>query len=268
MLVRSLPAVALQGTEWLFLAVAATLVFLGCSSSVPKAASNLEFVRLRDPSRARDVPIEVSFGRRFGLCTVAHQCPVAIVSGGYGVSYVEYSFVTKMLTELNYTVVSIQNDLATDPPLPSNRDLYRLRMPIWERSAANILFVRDVLARRHDNLDFRHLLLVGHSNGGDLSIVFANSHPELVFAIVTLDNRRVPIPLSKSLKVLSLRSSDMPPIPGIVPGAKERAEFQVKVVQLSDAKHDEMDDAGSEATKQNIVHAIKSFLLERPSAVR
>jgi pimeloyl-ACP methyl ester carboxylesterase len=187
---------------------------------------------------------------------------VAIISGGYGVGYSEYSFVANMLNDLNYTVVSIQNDLPTDPPLPSDGDLYALRMPIWTRGAENILFVRDVLERQHDNLDFTHLLLVGHSNGGDLSIVFANSHPELLSALVTLDNRRLPIPRSKLLRVLSLRSSDMPPIPGIVPTAKERAEFQIKIVQLSNAKHDQMYDGGSDATKRDIVNAVESFLLE------
>jgi hypothetical protein len=242
------------------LAAAGALAILGCSSSVARAGSS-EFVRLRDVNRARDVPIQVSFGRRLGLCTVTRRCPVAIISGGYGVGYGEYSFVANMLTELNYTVVSIQNDLPTDPPLPSDGDLYALRMPIWKRGAENILFVRDVLARHYYNLDFTHLLLVGHSNGGDLSIVFAKSHPELLSAIVTLDNRRVPIPLSRSLSVLSLRSSDMPPVPGVVPGAKERAEYPIKIVQLANAKHDEMDDAGSDATKRNIVNAVQSFVL-------
>lgn len=70
------------------------------------------------------------------------------------VGYGEYYFVANMLNELNYTVVSIQHDLPTDPPLPSDGDLYALRMPIWKRGADNILFVRDVLARRHDNLDW------------------------------------------------------------------------------------------------------------------
>jgi pimeloyl-ACP methyl ester carboxylesterase len=53
------------------------------------------------------------------------------------------------------------------------------------------------------NADYRHLTLVGHSNGGDTAMYFAQQHPDLVSKVVTLDNLRVPFVLSSKLKILS-----------------------------------------------------------------
>ena len=58
------------------------------------------------------------------------------------------------------------------------------------------------------NADYGHLTLVGHSNGGDISMYVAHQHPELVSKVVTLDNLRVPFVLSKQMKIISFRSKD------------------------------------------------------------
>jgi pimeloyl-ACP methyl ester carboxylesterase len=49
------------------------------------------------------------------------------------------------------------------------------------------------LKKLQPNADYSHLTLVGHSNGGDTAMYFANEHPELVSKVVTLDNLRVPL---------------------------------------------------------------------------
>ena len=44
---------------------------------------------------------------------------------------------------------------------------------------------------------------VGHSNGGDISMYFAQQHPEMVSQVITLDNLRVPFVLNEKAKILS-----------------------------------------------------------------
>lgn len=239
--------------------VLAVTLGMACGTTDAKSVAPT-FVVLRDADRGREVPIQITLSKRPDKCTSKHRCPVALISGGYGVPYTAYSFIANALSELDYTVVSIQHDLKSDAPLARHGDLHALRMPVWTRGADNILFVRNFLARRYQNLDFDHLTLVGHSNGGDLSLVFAQRRPDLVSAVVTLDHRRVPIPRSGASRILSVRSSDAPPIPGVVPNAEEQAAFGITIRRLPDARHNDMHDGGGETLKNNILRAIVEFL--------
>ena len=206
------------------------------------------------------MPIQVTSSMHPNRCTTKHRCPVAVISSGYGVPYTDYSFITKALSASGYTVVSIQHDLPHDAPLARDGDLYSLRMPVWIRGVENTQFVRRVLAREHPNLDFDNLLLIGHSNGGDLSLVFAQKYPALTSAVVTLDHRRVPIPLNEGKRILSVRSSDVEPVPGVVPSPEQQRSFGITIRQLADARHNEMHDGGREAVKEQILRAIAEFL--------
>jgi len=75
--------------------------------------------------------------------------------------------------------VSIQHDLETDEPMvdESRRGICRPQ-PQYDRGTANIMFAIDELRKIQPNSDYRHLTLVGHSNGGDISMYFAKHHPE------------------------------------------------------------------------------------------
>jgi pimeloyl-ACP methyl ester carboxylesterase len=240
--------------------VLAAILGIGCATPATKLEGQTSLVVLRDVARGRDVPIQVTLSKHLGRCSSKQPCPVALISGGYGVPHTGYSFMARALVDLGYTVVSIQHDLPGDAPLARQGDLYALRMPVWERGVGNILFVRNVLARRCQVLDLDHLTLVGHSNGGDLSLVFAQKYPHLVSAVVTLDHRRVPIPRSALPPVLSVRASDTPPIPGVLPSTEEQATFGITIAQLSNARHNEMHDAGGEALKDQILKATIAFL--------
>jgi pimeloyl-ACP methyl ester carboxylesterase len=240
--------------------VLAAILGIGCATPAAKLGGQTSLVVLRDVARGREVPIQVTFSKYLGRCSSKQPCPVALISGGYGVPHTGYSFMAKALVELGYTVVSIQHDLPGDAPLARQGDLYALRMPVWNRGVKNILFVRNVLARRCPVLDFDHLTIVGHSNGGDLSLVFTQKYPHLVSAVVTLDHRRVPIPRSAAPSALSVRASDTPPIPGILPSPEEQAAFGITITQLSNARHNEMHDAGGEALKDQILKATVAFL--------
>ena len=76
----------------------------------------------------------------------------------------------------------------------------------YNRGAFNILFAIEELKKHYPNADYRRLTLIGHSNGGDMSMFFAKQHPELVKKVVTLDNLRVPFVTDGKFKILSFRS--------------------------------------------------------------
>ena len=61
--------------------------------------------------------------------------------------------------------------------------------------------------------------MVGHSNGGDISMYFAKMYPDQIKKVVTLDNLRVPFLTDGKFKILSFRSKDpqFKTDPGVVP---------------------------------------------------
>src|SRR5258705_12999974 len=115
---------------------------------------------------------------------------------------------------------SIKQVLPTGPPLMTKIGLpYVGRLEVYERGEANILFVLGQLKKLQPNADYGHLTLVGHSNGGDISMFCAKHHPELVSKVITLDNLRVPFVLDRKLKILSFRSRGLnfKTDPGVLP---------------------------------------------------
>ena len=76
----------------------------------------------------------------------------------------------------------------------------------YNRGIVNIMFAIDELKKAQPHADYHHLTMVGHSNGGDISMYFAKRHPDLVKKVVTLDNLRVPFITDGKFKILSFRS--------------------------------------------------------------
>ena len=101
---------------------------------------------------------------------------------------------------------------------------------------------------------------MGHSNGGDMVILFATEHPELVDKVISLDNRRMPFPRVKSPEIMSLRSSDQPADEGVLPSMVEQQKLGIKVINLKNTKHGEIDDSGNEDQKTEINKLVFSFL--------
>jgi poly(3-hydroxybutyrate) depolymerase len=62
-------------------------------------------------------------------------------------------------------------------------------MPNWKRGSDNIHFVIEELQKQKPDLDAAHVLLTGHSNGGDMTMLFAQQYPSLVSQVISLDNR-------------------------------------------------------------------------------
>jgi hypothetical protein len=190
--------------------------------------------------------------------------PVAIVNHGNTVKFTEYSFLANLLAARGYMVVSIQHDLDTDEPMVTKVDEeYVGRRMQYNRGIANIKFVIDELKKVQPNSDYKHLTMVGHSNGGDISMYFAKRYPELIKKVVTLDNLRVPFVTDGKFKILSFRSRD--PVfkadPGVVPDEATQAKAGITVVQTG-YQHTDMSDRGPDEVKTRIGGLLEKFLDE------
>jgi len=84
-------------------------------------------------------------------------------------------------------VVSIQHELAGDPPLAQTGNLYERRKRVWDNGVKNIRFVIQRLHALRSDLDLKKVMLIGHSNGGDMIMLFATQYPHSVSALIDLD---------------------------------------------------------------------------------
>ena len=84
------------------------------------------------------------------------------------------------------------------------------RMENWHRGVVTLKFLVNELSVKHPEYDFTKLTLFGHSNGGDISALYAAIYPSDVSQLITLDHRRMLLPRNKSIRVLTLRASDYP----------------------------------------------------------
>src|SRR5215469_2032183 len=177
-----------------------------------------------DMRRQRQVAVDLAVRRDYEMKADngLWKLPIAVISNGNTVKNTEYSFLANALAARGYLVASIQQDLPSDPPLMTKIGMpYVGRRGIYMRCEANILFVLGELQKRIPHAEYDHLTMVGHSNGGDVSMYFAHQHPELVSKVITLDNLRVPFVTGDGMKILSFRSKDphFKTDPGVLPSA-------------------------------------------------
>ena len=188
--------------------------------------------------------------------------PVAILSHGNTVKFTEYSFIANVFAARGYLSISIQHDLASDAPLVTKvGELYVGRLPVYKRGVANILFAIEKLRPIEARADYEHLTMVGHSNGGDISMYFAKLQPDQVKEVITLDSLRVPFLIDGRFKILSLRSkgpmfkADL----GVIPEEAIREKSGITVVQTG-YQHTDMSDRGPENAKTAILTMLDKFL--------
>src|SRR6202142_744586 len=135
-----------------------------------------ETLNLFDSGRQRAVSVDLAVRRDYEMKADDGywKLPVAIISNGNTVKNTEYSFLANVFAARGYLVASIQQDLPTDPPLMTKVGMpYVGRQGVYEKGEANILFVRGQLEKIHPNANYDHLTLVGHSNGGEVSLCLA-----------------------------------------------------------------------------------------------
>ena len=214
-----------------------------------------------DQSRDRNVPIDITVPQTETRCKKETKCPVAFLSAGYGVSHLKYSFLANQLSDLGYLVVAIGHELPNDPPLSTSGNLFETRSENWRRGAQTLDFVRSTLSERLKQYDFDNLLLVGHSNGGDISAWLGNEKKPYIESIITLDHRRVPLPRDPKLKILSIRASDFPADKGVLPLETEQSD--ICVVTIPDSRHNDMADDGPEWLKEKMNFLVRHYLQQQ-----
>jgi len=222
--------------------------------------TKLDTLTLFDNSRNRKIPVAV-YSPKTDKKIPSQQ--IIIFSHGYGANkghdYFVYSYLTEKLASKGYFTVSIQHELPTDELLPVEGNLQVVRMPFWERGSENILFVLNELKKIRPDLDYKHLTLIGHSNGGDMTALFASKHPELVYKIITMDNRRMYLPRTSHPKIYTLRSNDYPADEGVLPSPEEQEKYKI-TVQPTDINHGHMDNKGSDKEKNYLGNIILKYI--------
>ena len=216
-----------------------------------------------DPLRSDrpvSVDIAVRFDRELEATAEMIELPVAILNHGNIVKFTEYSFLANVLAYRGDMVVSIQHDLESDEPMVTRvGEEYVGRRSQYNRGIANIKFAIDNLKKIQPNSDYAHLTMVGHSNGGDISMYFAKRYPELTKKVA-----RSTICVSPSSPTASSRSSRsrdpvFKPDPGVVPDDEICEKVGIKVVRTN-YQHTDMSDRGPDEVKSTIQNILAEFL--------
>jgi predicted peptidase len=253
-----------------FLQIILCLTLLGCLTNKKATTitnktyeTRLDSLNMFDSSRNRSIPVALYLPKSDKK--IKNQKLVIFNHGYYanqGGSNKECSYLTDYLASKGYFVASIQHELPTDELIPNQGIPQVVRRPFWERGVKNILFVISELKKKYPDLDYKHLVLIGHSNGGDMSMLFGQQNPTLVDKIISMDNRRVAFPRTKQPKIYSLRSSDLPADEGVLPTEEEQKKYGTKIIQLKNTRHNNMDNSGTAEQKKEINEYILSFLNE------
>ena len=237
-----------------------------------KFAIRHETYSFYDATRGREVEVQIAVRRdkEMQAGTGLSTLPVAVLNHGNTVRFTEYSFLANVFAARGYLAISIQHDLPTDAPLMTKvGEQYVGRLPVYQRGVANIDFAINEMKAIQPNADYDHLTMVGHSNGGDISMYFAKLHPDQVKKIVTLDNLRVPFMTDGRFKILSFRSAD--PVfkadAGVVPDEEICQKAGITVVKTG-YQHVDMSDRGPDTVKTKIQTLLDQYLGDEDVAPR
>ncbi|MFS1973024.1 alpha/beta hydrolase [Vibrio splendidus] len=231
-------------------------VFLGALSLSATAQSMV----IVDSTRDRSISLEVVLPQDSDSCTTKEQCDGAFISAGNRVPFTKYSFVGEMLNDRGYMTIYVDHELPSDPPLSKTGDLYKTRIENWTRGAQTLNVLQYELASRFPAYDFDKLTLVGHSNGGDISTWLSNENKSYVSQLITLDHKRVTLPKSENIRVLSIRATEYPTKEGVLPTESEQKQYGSCVVEIPDSKHMDLSDYGSNLAKQSTNDIMIGFL--------
>ena len=235
---------------------AAIEAILNGTSSIPDSQQ----LTLQDDLRHRPVPVLLYGADHSG------PKPLAVISHGYGGHDKDYSFLATHLVQKGYLVASIQHlERAGDPPMVSTGDIAAGRRPVWQVGADSIAFTIATL-RKQGLVSGVPVLLVGHSNGGDMTMLFTEEHPQEVSAALSLDNRRMPLPRTSHPHICSVRSSNYDADPGVLPSLAEQQALRMVIVPVP-VKHEDMWDGASPEQKTAILQVVDACL-DRSSAAK
>ncbi len=241
------------------------LSFIQCS--VKKSITNdknldfkLDTLTYLDQSRNRKIPVAIYQPKNKKNL---NQIPI-IFSHGYGENkggdyLYAYTYLTEFLASKGYFVISIQHELPNDELLAMTGKLQETRRPNWERGVENIAFVLEEIKKEYPQLNYNQLTLIGHSNGGDMTVLFAHKYAELASKIISMDNRRMELPRTSKPKIFSLRSNDYPADENVLPTDEEAEKYSI-VIEFSDINHNKMDNDANEKERKYLTGKILEYL--------
>jgi hypothetical protein len=90
--------------------------------------------------------------------------------------------------------------------------------------------------------------------------LFAEKHPEITHKVITLDNRRMPIPRVEKPTFYSMRSSDQPADEGVLPSPEEQEKLGHIILQTP-IKHNNMCNEATPEERDLILSFIEKQLL-------
>ena len=247
------------GLAMLFRSILIVLCLTSCVANqkhseegVPSAPVSMTLI---DQSRQR--PVDVLL---YGHISEGHPKPLAIISHRYGGHNSDYSFIADRLAVQGYLVASVEHaERPGDPPMVNTGDLGQLRRPVWQVGADSIGFVISERRRRGYTETTSKPILIGHSNGGDMTMLYATEHPQTVRIALSLDNRRMPLPLVKSPKICSIRSDNFNADPGVLPPPLDQQALGMTILKVP-VKHDDMWDGGTRMEKEAILKGIATCI--------
>ncbi|MGS0496478.1 alpha/beta hydrolase [Pseudoalteromonas sp. S1727] len=233
------------------------VVFVLFSLSTLSYANNEVIV---DKNRDRAIAINIALPSNGLSCSEQNKCPVVFINAGYGISHTDYQFAADIFTSRGYLTIAVAHELKGDPALDPNQPYMATRMENWHRGVVTLKFLVNELNVRYPAYDFSQLTLFGHSNGGDISALYAAIYPNEVSAVITLDHRRMLLPRNKNILVLTLRGSDYPADADVLLNERELSQYPVKQITIEQARHNDMYDGGSKWLIERMRNEINAFL--------
>jgi len=218
-------------------------------------------ISLYDAHRNRLIPLEIYVNNEALNAKSPLKHPV-IINHGYTIKNSEYTFIGETLAEEGYFVISIQHDLDTDPARARTGTLYEWGKPAWDRGIANISYVIRKMKEKQPKLDFNKIILIGHSYGGEMAMLFTHHFPQHVAKVISLDNLRMPFPQTEKVPILYLQARDTRADPGVLPSLEEQKKPNVTLILLKNIKHMDMCDSGPQSVHNEINNCIIKFLNE------
>ncbi|MDF2177252.1 alpha/beta hydrolase [Aliiglaciecola sp. CAU 1673] len=213
---------------------------------------------VQDTQRNRAIPVEIYSPPT--SCKPDASCPVALLGSGYGVAHTDYGFIAHTLNQQGYLVVAVGHELPGDPPLSREPPFLQTRTENWQRGAQTLKLLHAYLQSEHPEADLTQMILVGHSNGGDIAAWLLRDSSQFATTLITLDHRRVPLPKASNIKVLSIRADDYPADDGVLPDVHTPWPNHPCIRTIEGAKHNDLTDQGPQWLKNRVASLIKNFL--------
>lgn len=208
-----------------------------------------------DESRKRTIPMEL-----YENTEDNYENGLVVINAGYGCSNTEYTYLARFLGLKNYLVVALHHEHQSDEMLPSGDNLYELRLPNWDQGVFNIQAILKYMKAKYPSISNSKINLIGHSNGGDISALYATKFPNKVNSLITLDHRRMPLPRTNEYMTLSFRADEFEADEGVLPSKDELKSYKMKIIQLKNVGHNFLRDNGTEKMKKTIISEIDKIL--------